>query len=110
MKTTSPQSKPLMESSSDAAVRGGQTDLGAIELPWGGSESLELRLPSTGAFAGASVEVVWPELGGPVVDYPAELEAALESPVDSSRLDEQVECGRAGGDRSGRSVTMDAGA
>ncbi len=61
-----------------------------ITVPWGPDGTLELRLPSTGALAGAGVDVVWPELGGPVADYASALEAALQSPVDSDRLDRLV--------------------
>ncbi len=101
MKTTSREPNSPMVPSSDAMARGGLTDSGSIAVPWGVDGSLELRLPSTGGFAGANVEVVRPELGGPLADYPAELDSALESPLGTARLEEQAVAGRAGGDRGG---------
>ncbi len=65
-------------------------DVGMIAVPWGPDGTLELRLPSAGAFAGAEVNVVRPELGGPLVDYATALEAGLQSPEDADRLDQLV--------------------
>ena len=93
MTTTSREPNSSVEPSSDVMARGGLTDSGSIAVPWGVDGSLELRLPSTGGFAGADVEVVWPELGGPLADYPAELDAALESPLGSLRLEDQAVAG-----------------
>jgi hypothetical protein len=61
-----------------------------IAVPWGPDGSLELRWPTTGPLAIADVEAVWPDLSGALADYPAALEGALESPVDSPRLERQV--------------------
>jgi hypothetical protein len=44
--------------------------------------------------AGASVEVIAPDLSDPLADYPTALEAALGSPVDAPRLEDQVGPGR----------------
>jgi hypothetical protein len=63
-------------------------------VPWGPDGSLELRWPAAGPLADAAIEVVSPDLGGPVADYPAALEAALGSPVDAPRLEDQVGPGR----------------
>jgi lactate racemase len=61
-----------------------------IAVPWGPDGSLDLTWPATGPLAGATVEVISPDLTDPVADYPAALEAALGSPVDGPRLEEQV--------------------
>ena len=53
----------------------------AIAVPWGPDGTLDLRWPAAGPLAGAAVEVVGPDLSGPVADYPAALEAALDAPV-----------------------------
>ena len=52
-----------------------------ISVPWGPDGSLELTFPPDGPIAGADIEVVWPDLSGPLADYPAALEQALDSPV-----------------------------
>ena len=65
-------------------------DARMIAVPWGPDGTLELRLPTTGALAGAAVDVVRPELSGAVADYATALGAALESPMDSDRLDRRV--------------------
>ena len=54
-----------------------------IQVPWGLEGSLELVLPETPPFGQASFEIVWPETSGPLGDYAAALEAALDSPVGS---------------------------
>jgi len=61
-----------------------------IRVPWGVNKSLELTLPAVGAIAEAELEVIWPDLSDALVDYPAALEQALESPVASARLEHQV--------------------
>ncbi len=63
-------------------------------VPWGPDGSLELRWPADGPLAGADVEVIAPDLTGPVADYPAALRAALGSPVDAPRLEDQLAPGR----------------
>jgi hypothetical protein len=50
--------------------------------------------PTAGPLAGAAVEVIAPDLSDPVADYTAALEAALGSPVDAARLEDQVGPGR----------------
>jgi lactate racemase len=65
-------------------------DARMIAVPWGPDGTLELKLPTTGALAGAAVDVVRPELAGGLADYATALGAALESPMDSDRLDRQV--------------------
>jgi nickel-dependent lactate racemase len=55
---------------------------------------LDLRWPDSGPMAGASVEVITPDLSDPLADYPTALEAALSSPVDSPRLEDLVGPGR----------------
>lgn len=49
-----------------------------------------MNLPTDGVIAGADVDVVWPDLSGPLDDYPAALEQAIESPVGSAHLEPQV--------------------
>ncbi len=66
----------------------------AIAVPWGPDGSLDLRWPAAGPLAVANVEVISPDLGDPLADYPAALEAALGSPVDAPRLESQVGPGR----------------
>jgi lactate racemase len=61
-----------------------------IRVPWGPTGSLELVLPTSGSFAGAEVDVVWPDSNGPLEDYESALVAALDSPIDAPRLEEQV--------------------
>jgi hypothetical protein len=62
-------------------------------IPWGPEGSLELAFPATGPFAGAALDVVWPDLSGALDDYPTALEKAIDSPVQGSRLEEQVSPG-----------------
>jgi hypothetical protein len=90
MRARSHDPNPSMGPSCDAAPCAGVVGASVIPVPWGSVETLELKVPSTGAFTGAGVDVVWPELGGPLSDYATALEAALLSPVDSDRLDRQV--------------------
>jgi hypothetical protein len=61
-----------------------------ITIPWGLDGSLELSLPSTGLFADAAVDVVWPDLSNALDDYQAAIEQAIQSPVDSAPLEEQL--------------------
>jgi hypothetical protein len=70
------------------------SDAAAIAVPWGPGGSLELSWPSSGPLAGAAVEVISPDLSDPVADYLVALEAALGSPVDAARLEDQVGPGR----------------
>ncbi len=65
----------------------------SITVPWGPSESLELTLPSAGVLAAASVDAFSPDPIGSLADYPAALEQALDSPVDSPRLEQQISAG-----------------
>ena len=64
-----------------------------IRVPWGVNDSLELKLPAAGLLAEAELDVVWPDLSDALVDYPAALEQALDSPVGSARLEHQVASG-----------------
>ena len=86
MRATPTETGSSMASSCDAAAHGRARDAGGIAVPWGPDGSLDLRLP----FAGAEVDVVRPALDGPLADYATALEAALESPEESDRLDRQV--------------------
>ena len=43
-----------------------------------------------GSFAGADIEVVWPDLSDPLADYAAALEQALDSPLGTERLEQHV--------------------
>jgi hypothetical protein len=61
----------------------------SITVPWGPDGSLELEFPVDGALAD-DIEVVWPDLSGPLADYPSALEQALESPEGSARLEDLV--------------------
>jgi hypothetical protein len=77
----------------DAAVQGlapGAT----IAVPWGPDGSLELGWPVVGPLGGAEVEVISPDLGDPLADYAAALEAALDAPVDAAGLESQLGPGR----------------
>ncbi len=62
----------------------------SVAIPWGSDGSLELKLPAAGLIAGADVETVWPDLSGPLDDYPSALARAIESPVGSSPLEQHV--------------------
>jgi hypothetical protein len=64
-----------------------------IPVPWGPDGSLDLRLPAAWPVAGASIEVIWPDLSGPLADYATALERALDSPVAAARLEHQVSRG-----------------
>ena len=59
-------------------------------MPWGPDGSLELVLPLDGAFRGAGIDVVWPDLSDPVTDYPGALEQALDSPVGMEKLERHL--------------------
>ena len=90
MTVTPTEPNPSVGRSRDATSPGRDSVARVIPVPWGPGGSFELRLPVTGALAGAEVDVVWPDLDGRLDDYPAELERALESPLDSDRLDRLV--------------------
>ena len=62
----------------------------SIHVPWGPSGGLDLALPSSGPFTGANVDVVWPDLSGPLKDYERVLVEAIDSPVGAPRLEELV--------------------
>jgi lactate racemase len=62
---------------------------GSIAVPWGPDGSLELTFPPAGTFAD-DIEVVLPDLSGPLADYPSALEQALDSPEGSARLEDLV--------------------
>jgi hypothetical protein len=62
---------------------------GSITVPWGPDGSLELVFPSVGTFAG-DIEVVSPDLSGPLTDYPSALKQALEAPLGSAQLEDLV--------------------
>ncbi len=78
----------------DAEARVHPSDTAAIAVPWGPGGSLDLRWPANGPLADAAVEVIAPDLGDPVADYQAALEAALGAPVDAARLEDLVGPGR----------------
>ncbi len=59
-------------------------------MPWGLDGSLDLKLPPNGPIAGAEIDVVWPDLSGPLGDYAGALEKALDSPVEMGRLEQIV--------------------
>jgi len=62
-------------------------------MPWGPNGSIKLKLPPDGPLAAADVDVVWPDLSGPLADYRCELERALDLPVGAERLEQQVAAG-----------------
>ena len=61
-----------------------------IDMPWGPDGSLELLLPAVGPFAGAEIDVVWPDTSGPLGDYARALAQALDAPVGAARLEKLV--------------------
>jgi lactate racemase len=71
----------------------GQQERRSIMVPWGPDGSLELKFPSAERFPG-DIEVVFPDLSNPLGDYPSALEQALDSPVDSERLENLVAPGK----------------
>jgi nickel-dependent lactate racemase len=73
-----------------AARRAGAT---AKSVPWGPCGWLELRLPSSGPFAGSEVEEFSPDLSNPLGDYPAALEKALDRPAAGVRLEQLLSPG-----------------
>ncbi len=93
--------KGTLESGSAVAGR-------SITIPWGPEGSLDLRLPAAGPIALADVDVVWPDLSGPLDDYPGALEHALEAPVGFRAAGATPGSGRPGGDHRRRSFALDA--
>jgi hypothetical protein len=61
-----------------------------IRVPWGPDGFLELILPTSVPFAGAEINVVWPDLSNPLEEYESALVNAIESPVGAERLEEQL--------------------
>ncbi len=61
-----------------------------ISVPWGPDGALELAIPTDGAFAGADIDVVRPDLSGLLPDYTAALEQALDSPLEMGKLENLV--------------------
>lgn len=61
-----------------------------IPVPWGPDGILELTIPDNGLFDHADVEVVWPDLGDPLVDYTQALQQAVDSPVGTAKLEQHV--------------------
>ena len=59
-------------------------------MPWGPDGVLELVLPTSGPFAGAEINVVWPDLSNPLKEYESALASAIESPVGAKRLEDQL--------------------
>jgi lactate racemase len=51
---------------------------------------LEIVLPTSGPFAGAEIDIVWPDSSAPLLDYESALAEALDSPVGGPRLEELV--------------------
>jgi hypothetical protein len=84
---------PLADAGHVAAIIIPSTLMRSISVPWGQDSSLELNLPTTGPFAGAESEVVWPDLRDPVTDYQETLNHALDSPVAAERLERIVRPG-----------------
>ena len=80
---------PLRKSGGNAALVPAETGR-SITIPFGPEGSLELRLPAAGPIAEASVDVVWPDLSGPLTDYPMALEQALESPIGAPPFEQHV--------------------
>jgi len=62
-----------------------------IEAPWGLGGSLPLEFPD--AWRVGVESVVEPDLGGAVDDYPGALEAALDAPRESRKLEDLVQDG-----------------
>jgi hypothetical protein len=60
-----------------------------ITIPWDDREPLTLELPPAWPVA----DVVWPDLGGCLGDYPAALGRALDEPEGGLRLEGQVRAG-----------------
>ncbi len=58
----------------------------AISLPWGGSAPIRLEVPGGWAVG----DVVWPDLSGPIGDYPAALGRAIEHPEGGPALGRMV--------------------
>ena len=96
MKDTSIESSAAVGQVTALAVRPRSA---VISVPWGPDGSLELTLPPDGSIAGADIDVVWPDLSGPLADYPGALEQALDSPVGTEKLEQHRGPGRKGGDR-----------
>ncbi|MDR3619676.1 MAG: lactate racemase domain-containing protein [Paludisphaera borealis] len=65
--------------------------MGPIEAPWGADGVLRLEFPDDWRVGRESV--FEPDLAGAVADYPSALEAALDAPLDSPRLEELVRGG-----------------
>ncbi len=63
----------------------------AVDLPWGPDSTLGLELPPE--FRQFELSSFWPDLEGPVGDYPTALERALDAPVESPQLEHQVKAG-----------------
>ncbi len=61
-----------------------------IHVPWGPDGFLELILPTSVPFAGAEINVVWPDLSNPLNEYESALVNAIESPLGAERLEEQL--------------------
>ena len=72
------------------AAIGSTVEPPSICVPWGLGDSLELTLPRDGLFSAVDLEVVLPDLRDPVVDYPRALERALDSPVGTAKLEENI--------------------
>jgi lactate racemase len=61
-----------------------------ISVPWGPEGSLELEFAHDASLAHANVEVIWPDLSDPLLDYPAALKQAVDSPVGTMTLEQHV--------------------
>ena len=82
--------EPLGNAQQVAAVQGTMLSSRVISMPWGPNEILEMTIPGAGLFDQARVEVVWPDLSDPLVNYSQALQKALDSPVGSPNLEQQV--------------------
>jgi lactate racemase len=73
-----------------AAVDGSMPTARMIPVPWGPGGTLELTIPDDGLFDHADVQVIWPDLSNPLVDYSQALQQAVDSPVGTAKLEEHV--------------------
>ncbi len=57
-----------------------------VSIPWGPHDSLDLDLPGAWNVLGVN----WPDLSGPIDEYPGALDAALSEPLGMARIEELV--------------------
>ena len=73
-----------------AAAEGSIATSHVISMPWGPDRTLELTIPDIGLFRQADLNVVWPDLSDPLVDYSQSLQQALDSPLGTAKLEQHV--------------------